>query len=122
MTDLRKIIESKYQLFTQAIQESNAAGVADLYTKQAVIIPPDSESVQGGEAILLFWANMMNVLKNIRLETGEVQSGGEHQARENGIAYLTIQNGDEQIQVTSSYVVLWKLEDGDWKMEIDIMF
>lgn len=122
MTDLRKIIESKYQLFAQAVQQNNAAGVANLYTKQAVIIPPDSESVQGSEAILLFWANMMNVLKNIRLETREVESGGKLQARENGIAYLTIQNGDEQIQVTSNYVVLWKLEDGDWKMEIDIMF
>ncbi|MDF2644854.1 MAG: hypothetical protein K0Q73_659 [Paenibacillus sp.] len=123
MTDIRNVIESNNQLFVQAVQQKNATGIANLYTQQAILIPSGSANIQGSEHIHSFWVTMLNNgLTNLALETKEVAAGGESQVRESGTAHLTLRNGTEEIHPSSNYVVLWRLEDGVWKIDIDIMF
>ncbi|MCP1312394.1 YybH family protein [Paenibacillus tyrfis] len=124
MEDIRKIINSNNERFAEAVLQKNAAGITALYTKQALLIPSDSANIQGFDQIQLFWDKMLkDGLSNLVLESVEIELGGEHQARENGLAHLTLINHEEKVQyVSSKYMVLWRFEDGSWKIDIDIMF
>ena len=121
MSNVRTVIEANNRKFEQAFQRGDAAGRAPLYSGNARILPPGSEMMQGRAAIQSFWQAVMDSgVKEAELETLDVEEGGEHLAREIGRYVLTIQQGSEVVKSPGKYVVVWKQEDGDWKLDVDI--
>ena len=77
--------------------------------------------MQGRAAIQAFWQAVIGLgVKEAELETLDVEEGGEHHACEIGRYVLTIQQGGETVKRPGKYVVVWKQEDGDWKLDVDI--
>ena len=114
-------IEAGNRKFMEALCKGDAAGLARCYTEQARIIPPDSEMMQGRAAIQAFWQAVMNSgVTEVKLETLDLDSGGDELAREIGRFVLTIKQGSETVYSPGKYVVLWKLEAGSWKLDVDI--
>jgi uncharacterized protein (TIGR02246 family) len=121
MGNVRATIEANKRKFEQAFHQANAAGVAALYTENAYILPPGSEMMQGRAAIQSFWqAAIESGVKEAKLETLDVEEGGENLAREIGRYVLTIQQGSETVQRPGKYVMVWKQEGSDWKADVDI--
>ena len=54
------------------------------------------------------------------LKTLDVETGGDKMAREIGRYVLTIQQGSETTNIAGKYVVIWKQEHGEWKLDVDI--
>ncbi len=114
-------IEANNQKFMNGFKQSNAAGVAALYTGNARILPPGSEMMQGRAAIQSFWQAVMDSgVKEAQLETLDIEVSGEDLAREIGRYVLTIQQGSETVKSPGKYVVIWKREGSDWKLDVDI--
>lgn len=61
-------------------------------------------------------------IKEAKLETIDVESDGELLAYEIGKFALTVQPSEaaESTTMTGRYVVVWKNQDGGWKLHVDI--
>lgn len=121
MSNVRTTIEANNQKFVSALQRGDAAGVAALYTQNAYALPPGSDVIQGRAAIQAFWqAGIESGVKGGELNTLDVETAGDTMAREIGRYVMIIQQGSETTNIAGKYVVIWKQENGEWKLDVDI--
>ncbi len=121
MENVRNSIASANQKSMDSFSRADAAGLAALYTEDAKLLPPGSPMMTGKEAIQSFWQGAMDMgIKEARLDSVEVESDG-NLACEIGRFALTVQpQGGESSMMTGKYVVVWKNQDGAWKLHVDI--
>lgn len=121
--DVRKAIEAANAKFSAAFAKGDAKTIAEMYARDAVVFPPDTEMVRGTAAIAAFWAaTMQSGVKGAALTTVDVGVSGDL-AYETGKVVLTIQpeGAAEATTATAKYVVVWKKQaDGAWKLQLDI--
>ena len=106
-------------IFEELIANKDFNALDRVYTKDACILPPGSETVTGRDAIKQFWQTAVEGLKVTSVKLSTVEH--EHVADtviEIGRADLGITGAPEPMTV--KYVVVWKQEDGAWKWHIDI--
>jgi len=104
--------------FMAAFNRGDAAGVAALYTEDGQVLPPNSDFVTGRQAIQTFWQGLMDMgIKSAKLEIVEVEGCG-NTAYE--ISKYTLQGEEGQVLDAGKYIVIWKQEDGKWKLHRDI--
>lgn len=119
---IRKSIEEACAKYSQAIREGNVAGVVDIYTADATILPPDAGIVKGKQAIGEFYNKLLQMgMKDIVFTILEVGGNGGT-AYEIGKTKVLIQpEGQAAIQDSTKYLVIWKRQaDGTWKVHADI--
>ena len=119
LASIRQGIDETHRRFEDAFNHGDAAGAArQLYTRDARILPPGAEIVQGRDRIAEFWAAaapQMGV-QRVELSTLDLQALGD-EAYEIGRATLTLAGGQ---RATPKYVAVWKYEDGAWRRHVDI--
>jgi len=120
--DIRAKIVAANRGFMDAFNRGDAAAAMTVYTEDARILPPNADMIKGKQAIQSFWQGAMNMgVKEAKLETVELMKMGEETACEIGKYTLKIQpEGGGTITDMGKYVVVWKLDDGSWKWDIDI--
>lgn len=119
--DLRAAIENGNRKFMEALRYRDAAGVAACYTQRGRILPPGGEMMQGRANIQSFWQSVIDSgVSEAQLHTLELEAGSEELVREIGQFRLTIQQNGETVYSPGKYVVVWKREEGQWKMDVDI--
>jgi uncharacterized protein (TIGR02246 family) len=108
--------------FSRALEQGDAAGMADQYVEDATLIPPNGRMITGRDAILAFWTprnpdfrtlahslttDRLEVVGDVAVEVGTWRQEGqlrEEAARESAGRYL----------------VVWRRQpDGVWKMQFD---
>jgi uncharacterized protein (TIGR02246 family) len=113
----REAIESRNREFVAAFTRGDAEAVAGLYTEEGKLLPPGAADAEGRPAIAAFWKGAIDAgLKVLALETVEVESSGDL-AYEVGTVKLT--SGDGQVS-QDRYLVVWKRENGEWRLHRDI--
>jgi uncharacterized protein (TIGR02246 family) len=121
LTAIRHGIDETTRRFEHAFNRGNAADAArQFYTRDASILPPGAEIVQGRDRIAEVWAAAAAApqlgVRGVRLSTLELRSIGD-EAYEIGRATLTLADGQRAMP---KYVVVWKQEDGAWRRHVDI--
>lgn len=117
-TEIRAAIAAPIAQFIAAFNRGDATGAAAVYTADGQVLPPNSAIVTGRQAIQTFWQGAMDMgIKAVTLETVEVERYG-HTAYEVGT--FTLQGAEGQVIDAGKYVVIWKQEDGQWKLHRDI--
>jgi ketosteroid isomerase-like protein len=114
----REAIDEGNRRFGSAIARKDYAGIAALYTEDAMILPPDRPIVMGKPAIEEFWRSAANAvgLTDAVLQTQDLEVAGD-MACEVGEANLKL--GDKQLMV--KYIVVWMCGgDGHWRAHRDI--
>jgi ketosteroid isomerase-like protein len=71
---------------------------------------------RGRAAIAAAWKKAMESVKDVRLETADVDSSGDL-AVETGTVHLVGKDGGASKE---RYVVVWKRTKGEWKLHRDI--
>jgi ketosteroid isomerase-like protein len=112
---------------TNRVFEEDVVGRRDfgalerVYTRDARILPPDAPAVTGRAAIIEFWRGAITAMnvKSLRLHTLSLDVLSDDRAQEVGRAELTVEGGGAG-PVALKYVVLWKREDGSWRLDVDI--
>jgi uncharacterized protein (TIGR02246 family) len=115
----KEAIARANQQFMTAFNQSRASGVAGCYTEDAQILPANVDSIAGRENIQGFWQAVMDMgIKTARLETVELDIVGGETVIE--VGKYTLLGGQEQVLDAGKYLVVWKIEQGHWKLHRDI--
>jgi ketosteroid isomerase-like protein len=116
--DARAAIEDSNKQFAAALSRGDGKALGAMYTATAQAFPPNSDIVQGREAIGRFWQGAIDAgVKGMELTTLEVEAHGDT-AHEVGTYALTGEGGKTLDR--GKYVVIWKREGGQWKLHRDI--
>jgi len=118
---VREAIEKANLKFAEGLRKGDAAGVAALYTEDAVLLPPNCEMVRGRQGIKEFWGAAIQMgVKNGVLTTVEVSGSGD-MFHEMGKYTLKIEpKGQKPIEDKGKYIVVWKRTADGWKIHRDI--
>ncbi len=117
-TKLHEAITAANEKFMTAFNNGDAAGVAALYTENGQLMPTNSDVMAGKQAIQAFWQGAMDMgIKSAKLEIVEVEDHGDTAIEVS--RYMLLGEGDQELD-SGKYVVIWKQEDGQWKLYRDI--
>lgn len=115
-------IRSLIQQWVKLVAAKNANAVADMYTPDGAVMPPNAPLAEGREAIAATWRNMMQApgfqltFTPTRIE---VSKGGD-MAMDRGTYRLVTQGTSGAVEDRGKYVVVWRKIDGLWKAAADI--
>jgi conserved hypothetical protein len=120
-TSARNAIETANKRFVEVFNKGDAVAVAGMYTSDAKVLPPNSQTIEGKENIQTFWQEFITIgVKVVKLETVQVEARGDT-AYELGQYTLTIpQTGGQTITDQGKYLVVWKRVGRGWKLAVDI--
>jgi len=111
-------IAAANEKFVAAFSRGDAAAIASLYGMDGQVLAPHNQAISGKEAIQVFWKGVMNMgVKAAKLETLEVDNYGDTTSE---LGKYSLQGEAGQEVDTGKYVVIWKLEGGQWKLHRDI--
>jgi uncharacterized protein (TIGR02246 family) len=121
MGEIREKIDAMNKGFVEAFNKGDLATAMTVYTKDATILPPNADMIQGREAISAYWQSAIDMgVKEAKLETVSVTPMGENTACEIGKYVLKIKpEGVPAFTDKGKYLMLWKLVDGVWKWDTD---
>ena len=102
----------------ELFNKGDFAGIAELYTADAVAFPPGSPMVRGKAAIGAMWKGMAEQVGNPNITALEVKRLGPATAREIGTFSLTTK-GSSPKEISGKYLVLWERVRGQWKLAAD---
>ncbi len=116
--DVRAAIEAGNARFVAAFAQGDAPALAALYSTSAQVFPANTDIVGGRDAIARFWKGAIDSgIKGVTLTTLEVEAHGDT-AHEVGTYSLIGEAG--KVLDSGKYVVIWKLEQGQWELHRDI--
>jgi uncharacterized protein (TIGR02246 family) len=121
VAQVRKSIEEADAKFSEAVREGNVAGVLDVYTADATMVPPDGEIIEGKQGIEELYKKFFQMgVKEIVLTTIEVGGSGDT-AYELGKSKVRIQpEGQAAMMDSTRCLVIWKRQAvGTWKVHVD---
>ena len=117
-SDVLDEIRTANQNFEKKFADGDAQGMAALYTGDGVLLPPGAGIQKGANAIGNFWQMVMDMgIKTARLETLEAEQEGETAIE---MGQYELGGADGQRMDQGKYIVIWKREDGQWKLHKDI--
>ena len=116
--DLAALISAANRSFESAFQAQNAGAVAALYTSIGQLLPPGAQPVTGTANIQAFWQAVMGMgIRSVRLTTNELLDCGESAVEVGAYELLGATNNTLD---RGKYVVIWRSENGQWKLHRDI--
>jgi ketosteroid isomerase-like protein len=114
----RTEIEAANKQFMTLLAVANSIGIGNLYTQDAKIMMSGAPSISGIENIQATFSGMVKSgISKVNLRTIEVW-GTEDLITEEGEYSLFA--GEAEVD-KGKYLVLWKKEDGNWKLFRDIL-
>ncbi len=115
--DFKAAVQAAGKNFSAAIAAKDDAAVASQYAKDAMAFPPNSDIAMGREAIQTVWKGFIDAGLNATVETAELETAGELGIE---IGKYVVNDATGKTVDRGKYVVVWKKEDGSWKMYRDI--
>ncbi len=111
-------IRSQNDKFESTFAKGDAAGMATLYTEDGMLLPTGCDVIVGHKGIQDFWQGAMNMgVKEVKLHTVEVEQYNGT-AIELGNYRLNGEDGEKLDH--GKYIVIWKKQNGSWKLQKDI--
>ncbi|MEX0845436.1 MAG: DUF4440 domain-containing protein [Balneolaceae bacterium] len=114
----KKAVEARNAVFMETYKNMDAAGMAELYTSDGKLLPPNSLTISGKENLQSYWQAVMDMgISEIVLFTGDVERHGQVLVE---VSSADLKAEDGTVLDQAKYIVIWKQEKGDWKMYLDI--
>ncbi len=115
---MRKTIEDKNQAFMAAVAAQDAAALAALYTENGMLLPPNSDIVEGRAGIQAVWQMVIGMgIASAKMDILEVDDLGDTAVE---VSRYTLYTADGQVADYGKYIVVWKRVAGQWFLHRDI--
>lgn len=116
--DTRAVIATRLKRLGAALAAGDAAGLADFYTQNGMLLPSGYDLVEGRQAIAAFWRDAMDQgIADIVFDTVEVEHDGDTIVE---ISRFAMSGADGEVIERGKGLAVWKVEDGTWKVHRDI--
>lgn len=117
MSAARKTIDDINKKFEEAVRKADSATLGSLYTSDALVMPANSEPIKGNDIPGMWGSTFRMGIKDAKLTTTDLQGNADLLA-ETGTYEMF---GDKNKTLDKGkYVVVWKQENGQWKIYRDI--
>jgi len=116
--DFDDSVKDGNKAFREAVESHDAIALAALYHSDARVMPPNGEIVKGREEIRNFFKGMLSPsVTGIELHTQDTEKRDDL-----GVETGTYEVKGEQNATLDrgKYIVVWKKDDGKWKIYRDI--
>jgi ketosteroid isomerase-like protein len=118
LANAKNEIEAANQEIAQFMSKGDSAGMASAYSTDGSVMLNNMPSIKGKAPLTSVWGGFIRAgVQKIQLTTLEVW-GDENYITEEGTFVIKTKE-DAQID-KGKYIVLWKKEDGKWKLHRDI--
>lgn len=116
--DVTADIAAANDAFMAAFANGDGAGIAELYTEDARLLPPGTDPVDGRTAIAEFWQSLIDGgVAEARLMIDEVENFGDAACE---VSHYAMYTADGDLIGQGKYIVIWKRGDAGWKLHRDI--
>ena len=115
-------IRGNVDRWLQHIKAKDAAAIAQFYTEDGTVMPPNMPIGKGRAAVQKVWADMMatpGFELTFQPEQIIVSASGD-MALDRGTYRLTVSPGGTQQTDTGKYLVVWRKVGGEWKAAADM--
>ena len=116
-TKAEGFIKSEGAKFNEEMQRGDSNALAAHYAADAMIMPPNSETVNGKNAIAVWGGAVRMGVKGFKLNTLDVTGSGDVYT-ETGTFEMT--GADNKMLDKGKYITVWKNDNGTWKISHDI--
>ena len=104
--------------FEAAFERSDAAAIASLYTPNGLLLPTGMNAIQGSAGIEAFWQGAMEMgIKRVKLDSQDVEELTDTAIE---LGHYTLFGPNDQLLDQGKYLVVWKEQQGQWKLYQDI--
>lgn len=118
VADVRAEITAANARFCEALRRGDVSGMTAFYSKNVQLFPAHSDILSSKQAIEQFWRESIKAgIRGGALRTLEVEVNG-NTAWETGEYTMTGEGG--KVFDKGKYLVVWKKEQGQWKLHRDI--
>ena len=121
-TEQQRVIETEIRAavdrFMTIFATGDAKAICATYSRDPVVGAPTGDVVNGQAQLLQFWVGVLNGpgMKVESYEVVDVQALGSEFASE--ITCFVAHIGGQRM--SGKYLVVWKREDGQWKLHLDV--
>ena len=115
----RAEIEAVNAKWAELFNKGDFAGMASLYTDDAIALPPGGGIVKGKAAIEAMLKRIAENVEHPKLTTLDVKSLAASAVREIG-TFSSKGKGPTGQEITGKYLVVWEKVGTDWKLTADI--
>ena len=105
--------------FAEAFNKNSAAGVGDMYTDEAILIPPEADTRMGRRDIQAFWTQQAKEAENLTVTLLDVKPIGPDAARAVLRSEATTK-GPQAHHVTARNLIVLQKMGADWKLSTHI--
>ena len=117
--DVTPAIEAVNDSFAQAWARGDGAALAALYTDDAMVMPPNSPTVQGKDAVVQLWTGFIGTVPGTTIKLTAVEVvGDEDMAHEVGNWVISDSTG--AAVDNGKYMVIWKHTPKGWRFHRDM--
>jgi uncharacterized protein (TIGR02246 family) len=115
-------IRKQVSHWLELVKAKDAAAIAELYTQDGAVMPPNAPISKGHAAIQKTWASIMNTPGFDLFISPEqiVLSSSGDMALDRGTYQLTVAPSGKAQHDTGKYVVVWRKIGNEWKAAADI--
>lgn len=115
-------IDSGNAILSTSLAKGDTQAIANLYTKDAIVLPPNTEMVQGRDSIKSFWESVTKMgIVNIHLTTTNITGSGNIAVETGKYDLEVYPEGKEAINDHGKYLVVWQQQnDNSWKIIRDM--
>jgi ketosteroid isomerase-like protein len=115
-TDLEGL-KAMRDVWQSAYDAKDSALIAGIYSENAAVMPPNSESVNGRAAIEDFFTEFHAAGMGVEIKDTEAHANGDVGYK---VGTYTISDADGATVDEGKYVEIWRNIDGTWQMHRDI--
>ncbi len=118
LENAKKEVEAANRELSDFMAKGDSVGLASAYSADGALMLNNMPAVKGKENLIKLWGSFINVgMSGLEFTTLEVW-GDENYITEEGLIVIKAKDGTQLDK--GKYIVLWKKENGKWKLHRDI--
>ena len=118
LVNAKKEIEAANKQISESMAKGDSVGLAEAYSTDGALMLNNMPSVKGKDNLTKLWGSFISAgMGGLEFSTLEVW-GDENYITEEGLIVIKAKDGTQLDK--GKYIVLWKKENGKWKLHRDI--